>query len=519
MHDMALENNYRYKCVDRIYKGNVTGDINNNDRYLYRILDAETGKTRILDRDTIKRELSTGTNIAGLKISSNNRLLFKPFIENGTRQRVDFSLAANSFCEAHNYGEAFLGCKTLRIKSCGYNRIESVAKKAVMLGGFVHNYGKSKIVFFKSGETLTMLAEQWVYSENQSSNHPWNMSKKFGDFASTLGVSEIIVDGVEFTTNNISGAFSAMPTLDDSPAGVTSIKIMNSDMSHIRNMDKLCEGNDMLQKLEILDTNLDNVSTMKGAFSHTPDLDDKLPYIEKLEINIPRPKNLTNIEHIFSGYSGNSQPDMKFLYGTQIKSANEMFSFCNNVRSLDLSGLDFSQCTNTHAMFGCCKRLKTINFGNKRTFEIITARNMFQGCYSLEHLDLSNVNISKCNIASLMFMDCINLKTINFGNQTFMKLKTIKGMFKNCKSLEELDLTMIKSPILMMPREKYLESPQCWDKGDNYKNESLRNRTDSVLKGINRKVKLRIPKRLYSTIITEDTTAEKKLNRMAIEIV
>lgn len=519
MNTMTLESKYRYKCIDRITKEKITGDCNNSNKYLYKILDAKTGKTTILDRNTVKKELSNGVIIDGLKLSSNNRLLFKPFIENGTRQKVDFSLAANSFYEAHKYDSIFTGCKTLRIRSCGYNTIERVAKKALMIGGLVHNYDKYKIVFFKSSDTLNMLAEQWVYSENQSHNYPWNMSKTFGGFASILKIREILLDGIEFTTNNISEAFVPMTTLDDSPAGFTSIKIINSDMSIIRNMDKLCKGNDVLQKFEILDTRLDNVCTMKGAFSHDPDFSNKLPYIEKLEINIPKPKKLIDIDYLFSGYSGNNQPDLEFLSDTKIKSANEMFSFCIQLRSIDLSDLDFSNCTNTHAMFECCDHLKTINFGNKKAFEIVTARRMFQNCSLLEHLDLSNVNISKCTIASSMFKECHNLKTIDFGDQTFRKLKTIKGMFENCKSLEELDLTVIKSPILMMSKEKYLDSPQCWDKGDNYRNESLRNRTKKALKGINRKVKLRIPKKLYSTIIEEDAVTEKLFKRLSVELV
>ena len=142
-----------------------------------------------------------------------------------------------------------------------------------------------------------------------------------------------------------------------------------------------------------------------------------------------------------------------------------MFSGCESLTSLDLSGFDTPNVTNMAFMFSGCTSLTSVNVSNWNTSKVTDMENMFKGCTSLTNVDVSNWNTSKVTDMTQMFQGCsslINLNLNNLLNVTYMnnmfwgctslksiglnslgtsKVATMRSMFNGCESLANVDLS------------------------------------------------------------------------------
>lgn len=398
----------RYKCISRVDKKTVTGKTDYRDRYLYRILDTNSGKVATINGAVLKTEMQKGLKIDGLELTADNRIMLKDLkadrtvitpsavkvgkADKNNTQCIDFSLAVHSLCKTYctidGIGDlqSLSGADTLRIQNCGYGSIDSTAKKAKMLGGIVHTFKNQKIVLFKHGNTITMLAEKWVYS-NKMPNNKYDHSDitTLGAFANKLKVKNLEINGMEFITNSLHHAFARNSASWGITNSLQNIRIINSDMSYIENLDFLCEDL-WLHKIEIHDTNLNSVTSMQGAFKE--DLYGQAQNRDvPMVIDIPDTPNLVNATGMFGVYARDSQPDMRFMKCAKIKKANSMF-LSSSISRLDLSSLNLSELTEACSMFYGCHNLKTVNFGKQMLTKLELANNMFEGCTSIEELDL-----------------------------------------------------------------------------------------------------------------------------------
>ncbi|HEM1059658.1 TPA: BspA family leucine-rich repeat surface protein, partial [Listeria monocytogenes] len=73
-----------------------------------------------------------------------------------------------------------------------------------------------------------------------------------------------------------------------------------------------------------------------------------------------------------------------------LRTTENMFLGCYNLREFDVSGLDTRAVTNMRAMFQNCTSLEELDVSNFDTSSVTTMQNMFQNCTSLEELDVSN---------------------------------------------------------------------------------------------------------------------------------
>ena len=396
---MSENNLCRYKLVSRIDKKTLTGKTDYRDRFFYRILDSVSGKIATFDGVTIKKEMSNGTKIDGLELTADGRLMLKNItsaktvitpsatkvgkLNKNTSQCIDFSLATLSIGNALCGNSVFMGAKTLRIQNCGYGTIDNTTKKAKMLGGAVYEFNNQKIVVMRNSDTITMLAEKWVYSNKHVEYELINGT--FGTLAAALGVENIEINGIEFVTSSLESCFKSYR------GKLQNIKIINSDMTYIKNMNELCSGL-KLHKIEIIGTNLNNVTSMNMAF-HAGGYSGNLCE-EPMIIDIPKTPNLVEAEYMFGGYSRKCRPDMRFLEGTKLKSVRSMF-YCSSLEYIDLKLLDLSECTNMDSMFSGCKELKSVDFGDQKITKLETANSMFSGCESLEYLDIMCIDSPK----------------------------------------------------------------------------------------------------------------------------
>ena len=215
------------------------------------------------------------------------------------------------------------------------------------------------------------------------------------------------------------------------------------------------EGTGAIYKENVIQNETTQPSSSSSTFLNTEVLRNQIESITIEKTNIV-PNDAKYSKDISSKQDGSvmlwyTDKDNNSLYEVSIGSENGsleantngsgMFSYLDNVDTLDLTGLDTSNMTSMSYMFYNSNSLKSINLSNFNTSKLLYANNMFNGCTSLESLDLSNFNTSKVTNFSNMFRDCQKMKEINLSNFDTSSATTFANLFHNCSSLTTLDLS------------------------------------------------------------------------------
>ena len=215
------------------------------------------------------------------------------------------------------------------------------------------------------------------------------------------------------------------------------------------------EGTGAIYKENVIQNETTQPSSSTSTFLNTEVLRNQIESIT-IEKNNVVPNDVKYSKDISSKQDGSvmlwyTDKDNNSLYEVSIGSENGsleantngsgMFSYLDNVDTLDLTGLDTSNMTSMSYMFYNSNSLKSINLSNFNTSKLLYANNMFNGCTSLESLDLSNFNTSKVTNFSNMFRDCQKMKEINLSNFDTSSATTFANLFHNCSSLTTLDLS------------------------------------------------------------------------------
>ena len=215
------------------------------------------------------------------------------------------------------------------------------------------------------------------------------------------------------------------------------------------------EGTGAIYKENVIQNETTTPSSSSSTFLNTEVLRNQIESITIEKTNVV-PNDAKYSKDISSKQDGSvmlwyTDKDNNSLYEVSIGSENGsleantngsgMFSYLDNVDTLDLTGLDTSNMTSMTYMFYNSNSLKSINLSNFNTSKLLYANNMFNGCTSLESLDLSNFNTSKVTNFSNMFRDCQKMKEINLSNFDTSSATTFANLFHNCSSLTTLDLS------------------------------------------------------------------------------
>ena len=215
------------------------------------------------------------------------------------------------------------------------------------------------------------------------------------------------------------------------------------------------EGTGAIYKENVIQNETTTPSSSTSTFLNTEVLRNQIESITIEKTNVV-PSDAKYSKDISSKQDGSvmlwyTDKDNNSLYEVSIGSENGsleantngsgMFSYLDNVDTLDLTGLDTSNMTSMSYMFYNSNSLKSINLSNFNTSKLLYANNMFNGCTSLESLDLSNFNTSKVTNFSNMFRDCQKMKEINLSNFDTSSATTFANLFHNCSSLTTLDLS------------------------------------------------------------------------------
>lgn len=143
------------------------------------------------------------------------------------------------------------------------------------------------------------------------------------------------------------------------------------------------------------------------------------------------PENIKNGVEIF-GVQGNAKvSDIKitnanylFYQNNRLDIINELLTLCKGITEVD-------------QMFGYCSNLKSVNLSNFDASNIKSMYRMFYNCTNLTNLDLSSFNTSNLNETTYMFNTCTKLTNLDLSSFDMGKVRAIENMFYNCNNLTE----------------------------------------------------------------------------------
>ena len=181
-------------------------------------------------------------------------------------------------------------------------------------------------------------------------------------------------------------------------------------------------------------TDASTMTTMKSMFSGC----DKLTSIDLSGLNV---SSVTDMNGMFSSCDSIKSIDLLGMDTSSVTNMSRMFNYCISLSSIDLSGLNTSKVTDMNYMFNECKSLESVDFSGFDTSKVIDMSYMFQNCEKLESIDISKFNTSAVTNMSGMFNLCRKLTSLNLSNFDTSKVIDMSYMFQNCEKLESIDLS------------------------------------------------------------------------------
>ncbi|EAD7684377.1 BspA family leucine-rich repeat surface protein [Listeria monocytogenes] len=193
----------------------------------------------------------------------------------------------------------------------------------------------------------------------------------------------------------------------------------------------------VLESVRIEQCNLSGVTSFRSAFEGQLAL-------EKVIIrdnDYPTTPTLRTTENMFLGCYNLREFDVSGLDTRAVTNMRAMFQNCTSLEELDVSNFDTSSVTTMQNMFQNCTSLEELDVSNFDTSSVTTMQNMFQNCTSLEELDVSNFDTRSVTSMAYMFYRSAGLKELDVSNFNTSSVTAIQGMFYDCSSLEELDVS------------------------------------------------------------------------------
>lgn len=98
--------------------------------------------------------------------------------------------------------------------------------------------------------------------------------------------------------------------------------------------------------------------------------------------------------------------------------------------------IDTSNVTRMHSMFSGCEALTSLDLSGFDTSKVKTVGHMFSSCKALATVDISSFSVSSLQIATGMFYACKNLKTIYASDTSAMtNVENGDNIFIDCFGL------------------------------------------------------------------------------------
>lgn len=174
--------------------------------------------------------------------------------------------------------------------------------------------------------------------------------------------------------------------------------------------------------LDLID--MSEVTDMRYMFSNCQSL-------ESVDLSGMNTGSVTSMSHLFDNCNSLTTVNLSGLNTANVTDMSYMFSRCSNLTDADLSGLNTEKVGDMAYMFSNCNKLSSLNLSGLNTSEVSNTTYMFYGCSSLTELDLSSFNTAKVSTMMYMFNNCYNLASLTLSNQFECPMISF-DMFTNC---------------------------------------------------------------------------------------
>ena len=146
----------------------------------------------------------------------------------------------------------------------------------------------------------------------------------------------------------------------------------------------------------------------------------------------------------YSWFSGMAQltaiEGMEYLHTEEMTTMSGMFSGCELLTSLDVSGFNTSNVTDMSNLFAGCSSLTDLDVSGFITDNVTDMSHLFDGCASLTSLDVSGFITDNVTDMSHLFDGCSSLADLDVSSFITDNVTNMNGLFKGCSSLTDLDL-------------------------------------------------------------------------------
>ena len=170
--------------------------------------------------------------------------------------------------------------------------------------------------------------------------------------------------------------------------------------------------------------------------------------IEFIGLAVTDVSTMTSMERMFSDCEKLTSIDLSGLDTSAVTNMNSMFHQCSEIESINLSGINVSSVTSMRWMFGICKKLTSIDLSGFDTSSLTDVHYMFGECRSLKSIDLSGFNTSSVTDMGYMFSECNSLKSIDLSGFNTSKVTSMAGMFSACEKFTSLDLSSFNTSLV-----------------------------------------------------------------------
>ena len=161
--------------------------------------------------------------------------------------------------------------------------------------------------------------------------------------------------------------------------------------------------------------------------------------LTSLDVSELDTSNVTNMNHMFAGCKSLPSLDVSGFDTSNVTNMNHMFVNLS-LPSLDVSGFNTSNVTDMGHMFYNCN-LPSLDVSGFDTSKVTDMTDMFSGCTDLTSLDVSGFNTSNVTGMGGMFSGCLGLTSLNVSGFNTSNVTNMESMFNSCSSLTSLDVS------------------------------------------------------------------------------
>lgn len=316
----------------------------------------------------------------------------------------------------------------------------------------------------KQGDTITLASNEIVTSDvsiytlyiyiDGNRDNPITMSNnnfRFNIYGEGTGAiyKENVMQNETTTPSSSSSTFLNTEVLRNQIESIKTEKnnIVPSDAKYSKDISSKQDGSVMLWYTDKDNNSLYEVSigSENGSLEANTNGSGMFSYLDNvdtLDLTGLDTSNMTSMSRMFYKSTSLKNIDVSGFDTSKVVNMIFMFNNCSSLISLDLSSFNTSNVTNMEAMFQNDVNLENITFGdNFNTSKVKDMIAMFASCKKLSYINLSNFDTSNVKEMQSMFYYCENLKSLDLSNFDTSQVINMYAMFMNCSSLKELDLS------------------------------------------------------------------------------